>query len=172
MEQLTLLTDQEIKSLKKAELLEYTTSLMESTRPVGWRGWWDNLNEKQMHALRCATIATIMIFLSVSHLADALNIITSTSWWMCLLMAIGIDVGMIFSEYTRLVSKDRECQMSAFRYVQVATFASCGLNAFAFSHHWEIGTFYHAGGCLFGILLPILILWLGGQAGKLWKESV
>lgn len=127
------------------------------------------LSVQRRAALVTGSVAVGLLVLSVSHLTEAITALTGSYWFLSMLLALGIDAGMLCAEGACLLSEDKEVRAWAGGYVIAAVLASMALNAYAFAQHSPAGLEWAAIGL--GILIPGLILALGKFGGKLWLRG-
>lgn len=65
---------------------------------------WSYRAEHRNVALAVGAAGLCLLLLSVSHCAHAIAHLTGCGWWMGLLMAIGIDYGLVSSEVAAIVA--------------------------------------------------------------------
>lgn len=128
-----------------------------------------SLSYRRKAALVTGSVAVGLLVLSVSHLTEAIGSLTGSHWFLSMLLAMGIDAGMLCAEGACLLSEDNEVRAWAGGYVITTVLASMALNAYAFSSHAPVGMEWAAMGL--GVLIPGLILALGKFGGKLWLRG-
>ena len=109
-------------------------------------------------AVGCAAVVTGLLILSLSHLAHGIVAITGAPFWEALLLAIGIDAGLVAAEASMLCAGT--AALRAIKRWAVATISgtvlmSMLLNALAFAHGAAGPMLYAA--IVFGASIPVLI---------------
>ena len=113
---------------------------------------------QQWVAVGCAVVVTGLLILSLHHLASGIVAITGAPFWEGLLLAIGVDAGLVAAEASMLCAGP--AALRAIRRWAVATISgtvamSMLLNALAFSANATGPMFYAA--IFFGAAVPLLI---------------
>ncbi len=120
-------------------------------------------------ALIVGGVGVAVLALSVFHCTEALMALTGSHAVLSLLLAVGIDAGMVACEMGLILAKDdRKVARWAMAYIILAVVLSCGLNGWASQHNAEEGLKVAAAAV--GGLIPILVFILGKVAGLLWDE--
>ena len=104
-----------------------------------------------------AVIATLL-FLSLSHLADGIRLVTRCASWEAISLAVGIDVGLVIAEAALLVAGARAfaaIQRYAMAMIGGTLVVSAALNALAFANGAE-GWMLSAS-IAFGIFIPVAV---------------
>lgn len=108
--------------------------------------------------------------LSVSHVAHAIQAITGEGA-SSVLLAIGVDCGMVASEVAEVVCNDcPECVTWAKRVVWGTLALSASLNAWAFSARASSWALWALSIGL-GVLCPFLVFGLGRVATAAWRSG-
>lgn len=116
-------------------------------------------------------IAALLVALSVWHLTAAISTMTGSPVFLALLLAIGIDLGLIASELAELVSHGNKVICGWARaYMVKATVMSCFLNAYEFAANAPEGALTKGIAIAFGILLPVMIFVLARIAAHLYES--
>src|SRR5678816_397579 len=66
------------------------------------------LSVQRRAAIATGSVAVGLLVLSVSHLTEAITSLTGSPWFLSMLLAIGIDAGMLCAEAALLLSNDSE----------------------------------------------------------------
>lgn len=115
-------------------------------------------------------IATGLVILSVWHLTAGIAVLTGSHIMLALLLAVGIDLGLISSELAELVAHgNNQVRNWARAYMVIATVLSIFLNAYEFSAHAPTGALTQSIAIGFGILLPVMIFILARIAAHLYE---
>lgn len=116
-------------------------------------------------------IASLLVVLSVWHLTEAIGTLTGSPIALALLMAIGIDLGLIASEIAELVAHGNNLVARWARaYMFKATVLSIILNAYEFAASAPEGALTKGLAIAFGVLLPIMIFVLARIAAHLYQS--
>jgi hypothetical protein len=128
------------------------------------------LSPKKKLALAIGGVGVAVLALSVFHCTEALMALTGSHAVLALLLAVGIDAGMVACELGLIAAKDDK---KIFRwgtaYIVLAVVLSCGLNGWASQHNAEEGLKIAAAGV--GGLIPVLVFILGKVAGLMWDAE-
>jgi hypothetical protein len=112
-------------------------------------------------------VGSFILLLSVWHVTEALNLLTGMHMVLAVLMAVGIDVGMVACEVSGLVAKaDGQARKWANGYILGAVALSAVLNAFASAEHANGAWIAY----LVGGVIPLGVFVLGKVSGHLWTE--
>lgn len=118
------------------------------------------------------SVGIALIFLSVWHLTEGITILTQTPWFLSLLLAIGIDLGLVATEFAELVAmNDAQVQRWAYRYMVAATVLSAVINSYEFYARAPEGL-GRVLAVVFGISVPCFFFTLGKVAGYLWRGTI
>lgn len=116
-------------------------------------------------------IATLLIALSVWHLTCAISTLTGSAFVLAILLAIGIDLGLVASEIAELVAHHSTTVAKWARgYMGMATVLSIILNAYEFAEKAPDGLLTQGLAITFGVLLPIMIFVLARIAAHLHQS--
>ncbi len=118
----------------------------------------------------CLSLSVVVLGISMPHLADGVSTITDCGWMTALFMACVFDLSQIAAEFTSLVIPLIGLESVRLKRACVFIMVSCTLvsmtmNVRAFLAHVET-PFEVAMACVWGILLPILVLLLCYIAGE------
>ncbi len=120
----------------------------------------------QRLSLLIGSIASFVLLLSVWHCTEAISALTGSPVVLALLLAVGIDAGMVASELASIASESH-AKRWADAYIVLSVLLSSGLNAYASGSH---ATDSVALAWLVGGLIPLLVFVLAKIAGHLWSE--
>lgn len=112
-----------------------------------------------------ASVATFTLTLSVWHCTEALSLLTGSPVFLALLLAVGIDCGMVCCEASHVLGSPLAARWSA-RYVTASAVLSAGLNAYASAQHASSLPWLAA---IVGASIPGLVFLLARVAGHLYK---
>lgn len=116
-------------------------------------------------------IASLLVFLSVWHLTCAISTLTGSNIMLAMLLAVGIDLGLIASEIGELVAHGNAVVARWARaYMFKATILSIILNTYEFAKSAPEGALTQGLAITFGILLPIMIFVLARLAAHLHQS--
>lgn len=124
------------------------------------------LTARRRIALAVGGVGTFLLALSVWHCTEALAALTGSPIALALLLAVGIDCGMVACEVASLASAG-PARRWADGYVAVAVALSALLNSWASGAN-ATGSAWLA--YAVGALIPLLVFGLGKVAGHLWSE--
>jgi hypothetical protein len=113
-----------------------------------------------------------VLALSVFHCTEALMALTGSHAVLALLLAVGIDAGMVMCEFSILAAKGdkgRKVRGWSTAYIVLAVVLSCGLNGWASQHNAQDGL--EVAAAAVGGLIPVLVFILGKVAGMLWEAE-
>lgn len=119
-------------------------------------------------ALLLGSVAAGLVFLSVYHLTCAISTLTGSPLVLAVLLAVGIDLGLVASEVAEMIAEDASVRRWSKVYMLMATAMSMLLNAFEFCAHAPDQWFSKLLSVSFGLALPVMIYVLARQAGGLW----
>lgn len=162
------MTTTNTSKLKKAELEEIVIRYeaeraeAEAKAKAGW-------TPKQKLAMLLGGVASLLVLLSVYHLTCGIATLTGSPIMLALLLAIGIDVGLVASELCEMVC--HEAGQWAKVYMAMATVMSMALNAFEFAAHAPEGLLSKGLSIAFGLALPVMVWVLARQAIKCWQSK-
>lgn len=108
--------------------------------------------------------------LSVAHCTEAIAHLTGSRLVLSMLLAVGIDAGMVACELAAIQSAhdaSPHCRRWATTYILLAVLLSCLLNGWASGHHADEGL--RVAAWIVGGLIPVLVFVLGKVAGLLWE---
>lgn len=118
-------------------------------------------------------IGVAIIVLSIIHCKDAIEVLTGSHWSLALLLAIGIDAGLVACKVCSVVIKeDEELHTWADRYVYLAIAISILLNVVAFVLHGNQGLVLPfavklVSQIVLGFVIPTLAFIISRVVGKL-----
>jgi hypothetical protein len=110
-------------------------------------------------------VAAGLVFLSVYHLTCAVSTLTGSPLLLAVLLAVGIDLGLVASEVAEMIAEDNVVQKWSKGYLALATILSMVLNSYEFAAHAPDNWFSKALSVGFGLVLPVMIFVLARQAG-------
>lgn len=126
---------------------------------------------KQRTAILLGSVAAGLVFLSVYHLTCAVSTLTGSPLVLAVLLAVGIDLGLVASEVADMISEDKAVQRWSRCYMAMATVLSMLLNSYEFAAHAPDHWFSKALSVSFGLALPVMIYVLARQADGLWAKK-
>lgn len=130
------------------------------------------MGAKQRTALVLGSVAAGLVFLSVYHLTCAISTLTGSPLVLAVLLAVGIDLGLVASEVAEMIAEDdKKIQRWSRVYMAMATVLSMLLNAYEFAAHAPEHWFSKTLSVSFGLALPMMIYVLARQAGGLWHRK-
>ena len=156
------------KGLKKAELEEIVIRYeaekaeAEAKAKAGWTA-------KQKMAVGLGGVASLLVLLSVYHLTCGIATLTGSPIMLALLLAIGIDIGLVFSEVCETICHEASGWSKV--YMGMATVMSMALNSYEFAAHAPEGLLSKGLSICFGLALPIMVYVLARQAIKCWQTK-
>ncbi len=137
------------------------------------RGGRKSMRSARRLAVVCGSVATGVLALSVVHCTQAIAGLTGSHWVLAMLLAIGIDAGMVAAEMAEVNAHGTNAERTVGRWARGYTIAaillSMGLNSYAFSQHAQGGLVYAA--AALGVIIPGLVYGLGRVAAHLWKAG-
>ena len=123
-------------------------------------------------ALVLGSVAAGLVFLSVYHLTCAISTLTGSPLVLAVLLAVGIDLGLVASEVAEMIAEDDVTVRRWSRvYMAMATVLSMLLNAYEFAAHAPEHWFSKTLSVGFGLALPLMVYLLAKQAGGLWHRK-
>jgi hypothetical protein len=145
-----------------------SAAVKRSRRPHG------RLTHRQWSAIALGGVGLSLMALSVSHCTEAISLLTGASTVQSALLAIGVDAGMVWSEWALLTAhgcKDApEVSRWSNRYILATVALSILLNAYAFGLHAASGMVWAS--WLLGAFVPLAIYTLGRVAGTQWLSRL
>jgi hypothetical protein len=129
-------------------------------------------NNRQWSAVLLALIGIALLALSVSHCTEAIRLLNGSSWLLAGLLAVGIDAGMVASEWALLTAaRDRDSEVNRWSnlYIVATVALSVLLNCYAFGLHAAEGMRWAA--WLLGAFVPAAVYTLGRVAGPQWLSN-
>lgn len=129
------------------------------------------LGPKQRVAVLLGGVAAGLVFLSVYHLTCAVSTLTGSPLVLAVLLAVGIDLGLVASEVAEMIAEDKAVQRWSRVYMAMATVLSMFLNAYEFAAHAPKGLLSKGLSIGFGLVLPVMVYVLARQAGGLWSKK-
>jgi hypothetical protein len=124
---------------------------------------------RQRLALAVAGVATSLLFLSVWHCTESIAALTGSPLFLSLLLAIGIDAGMLVCEVSSVLVEGKH-RSPAQVYIVVTVLLSAGLNGMANAAHAGPGPVAQGAAWVLGVAVPALVYTLARTAGHLWSE--
>jgi hypothetical protein len=121
-------------------------------------------------AVVLASVAAGLVFLSVYHLTCAVSTLTGSPLLLAVLLAVGIDLGLVASEVAEMVAAEATVQKWSRCYMLMATAMSMVLNSYEFAAHAPQHWFSQSLSIGFGLILPPMVFVLARQAGGLWGK--
>lgn len=128
------------------------------------------LGPKQRVAVLLGGVAAGLVFLSVYHLTCAVSTLTGSPLVLAVLLAVGIDLGLVASEVCEMIAEDKAVKAWSKGYMALATVLSMLLNAYEFAAHAPDHWFSKTLSVGFGLVLPVMVYVLARQAGGLWSK--
>lgn len=123
-------------------------------------------------ALVLGSVAAGLVFLSVYHLTCAISTLTGSPLVLAVLLAVGIDLGLVASEVAEMIAEnDVTVRRWSRVYMAMATVLSMLLNAYEFAAHAPDQWFSKTLSVGFGLALPLMVYLLAKQAGGLWHRK-
>jgi hypothetical protein len=116
-------------------------------------------------SLGCIGVGGLLLALSLQHLAVGVMAITGCGWWEGILLATGIDLGLVCTEAAAIVASPaaaRSIRGYVWAMISATLVLSAGLNAWAFAQHAQ-GTMMYAS-CAFGFFVPLMVFGLSKLA--------
>ncbi len=129
------------------------------------------LSPRRWMSVGVGCVGVAVLALSVVHCTEAIQALTHSGVILSLLLAVGVDAGMVVCELASIISAHDEkpgCRRWATCYIVLSVLLSCLLNGWASGHQVESDMRIVAYGV--GGLVPILVFVLGQVAGLLWEE--
>jgi hypothetical protein len=105
-----------------------------------------------------AVVIAVLLFLSLTHLAEGVALVTRCAWWQAVSVAIGIDAGLVFAEAALLVACAKAyAAIRSYAWIMVVgtLCVSAALNSLAFAHGTEGWMLYASIG--FGCFIPAAV---------------
>lgn len=123
-----------------------------------------------------AVFATVVIgalmVLSLSHLADGISRITGVAFWRAVAMALGIDMGLVAAESSRVITATtalyQRIRWHSAVVVWTTLVLSMFLNSLAFCERSDAEAYHIALGIALGVILPLLVFLLTRLATTMW----
>jgi hypothetical protein len=116
-------------------------------------------------AVGAVGVGGLLLVLSLQHLATGVMAITGCTKWEGILLAIGIDLGLVVTECAAIVASPAAAKQIRFYVWSMITSTlalSAGLNSWAFAQHSE-GLMVYAS-CAFGFFVPLMVFGLSKVA--------
>ncbi len=130
------------------------------------------MGARKRTALVIGSVAAGLVFLSVYHLTCAVSTLTGSPLVLAVLLAVGIDLGLVASEVAEMVAEeDKNVRLWSRCYMLMATVMSMLLNSYEFAAHAPAQWFSQTLSVGFGLALPVMIYVLARQAGGLWHRK-
>ena len=127
------------------------------------------IGANQRVALLLGGVAALLVALSVYHLTCGIATLTGSPIALALLLAVGIDIGLVASEVAEVLGHaDDEVKRWSRVYMAMATVMSMLLNSYEFAAHAPQQLFSQALSVAFGLALPVMVWVLARQGMKLW----
>jgi hypothetical protein len=104
--------------------------------------------------------------LSLQHLAIGVMAITGCSWVEAILLAVGIDLGLVVTECAAIVASPaaaKQIRFYVWAMISSTLALSAGLNSWAFAQHAQSGVMAYAS-CAFGFFIPLMVFGLSKVA--------
>jgi hypothetical protein len=109
-------------------------------------------------AIGGAVVIAVLLFLSLTHLAEGIQLVTRCAHWQAVSVAVGVDAGLIFAEAALLVACAKAyaaIRRYAWAMVIGTLVVSAALNALAFAHEATGWMFWASIG--FGVFIPAAV---------------
>lgn len=127
------------------------------------------MTSRQRMSLLVGAVGTSLLFLSVWHLTCGIAELTKTPVFLSLLLGIGIDLGLVATEFAELVAtEDLNVGRWARRYMVAATVLSAVINSYEFYARAPEGI-GRVLAVVFGVAVPCFVFALGKVSGHLWN---
>jgi hypothetical protein len=107
----------------------------------------------------------LLLALSLKHLAFGVMAITGCGWLEGILLAAGIDLGLVCTEAAAIVAtkeQARQIRFYVWSMISATLALSAGLNAWAFAQHSQPDMTYAS--CAFGFFVPLMVFGLSKLA--------
>ncbi len=130
------------------------------------------LSSRRRMAVGVGGVGVAVLLLSVAHCTEAIAHLTGSSVVLSMLLAVGVDAGMVACELAAIQSAHDarpHCRRWARTYIVLAVLLSCVLNGWASGHNADEGL--RVAAWVVGGLIPVLVFVLGQVAGLLWRSS-
>ena len=108
---------------------------------------------------------SLLLALSLQHLAAGVMAITGCGWAEGLMLATGIDLGLVCTEAAAIVAAPaaaRSIRAYVWAMISSTLALSAGLNSWAFAQH-STGLMTYAS-CAFGFFVPLMVFGLSKVA--------
>lgn len=129
-------------------------------------GWFSQLPARRKMAVITGSVGVCVLLLSVVHCTEALMAFTGSPVYLAVLLAIGIDAGMVACEMAAIVAGPHAKRWAKV-YIGLSVALSIVLNGSASAAHadgaiiaWVVGG-----------VIPVLVFVLGQVAGGLWDRE-
>jgi hypothetical protein len=129
---------------------------------------FSELTGTQRVSLCVGGLGCFVLLLSVWHCTEALQSLTGSPFALAVLLAIGVDLGMVACEVGSIIGQGK-AKVWSNRYIGLAVLLSSILNSFASGKHAENETIWLA--YVVGALIPVLVFILAKVSSHLWTES-
>jgi uncharacterized membrane protein len=129
------------------------------------------LSPRRRMAIGVGCVGVAVLALSVVHCTEAIKALTNSGVILSVLLAIGIDAGMVMCELATIISAHDSkpgCRRWATCYIVLSVLLSCLLNGWASGH--GVDGEMQVAAYVVGGLVPVLVFVLGQVAGLLWEE--
>jgi hypothetical protein len=116
-------------------------------------------------AVGAVAVGGLLLVLSLQHLAVGVMAITGCGWWEGILLAIGIDLGLVITECAAIVASPavaKSIRFYVWAMISSTLALSAGLNSWAFAQHSQ-GVMVYAS-CAFGFFVPLMVFGLSKVA--------
>lgn len=121
--------------------------------------------QRKVSAMILGAIGVALLALSLSHCTEAIALLTGSGRLLSLLLALGIDAGMVAAEWALLTGAgDKEVGRWSNAYIIATVALSVLLNCYAFGLHSADGMRWAA--WALGAFVPAAVYTLGRVAGK------
>jgi hypothetical protein len=103
-------------------------------------------------------VIAALLSLSLLHLADGIRLVTRCSWFEAVLLAVGVDAGLVITEAALLVASATQLKaikVYAMGMIGGTLIVSAALNSLAFAHEATGWMLYASIG--FGIFIPTAV---------------
>jgi VIT1/CCC1 family predicted Fe2+/Mn2+ transporter len=121
-------------------------------------------------AVAVGGVGVTVLALSVWHCTEAISLLTGSPLLLAVLLAIGIDCGMVGTEMAAIMAAhdtEPNCRRWANAYIVASVLLSMLLNSVASGLHASRFQMLAYG---VGAIIPVLVFILGKVAGLLWEE--